>query len=82
VATLAGVEDRAALCPFAVAVEPMAAMLNFEIADDPTYSGLEIQRFDDPTHGTGVAVLLMRRDDRRVDVYRQPGLAPRPIGVG
>lgn len=62
------------LCPFAVAVEPMAAMLNFEIADDPTYSGLEIQRFDDPTHGTGVAVLLMRRDDRRVDVYREPGL--------
>lgn len=62
------------LCPFSLSVEPMAAMLNFEIADDPNYTGLEIQRFDDPVHGTGVAVLLMRRADRRVDVYRQPGL--------
>ena len=62
------------LCPLSLTVEPMAAMLNFEIADDPTYTGLEIQRFDDPMHGIGVAVLLMRRVDRRVDVYRQPGL--------
>ena len=72
------------LVPFSVAVEPMAAMVNFEIAGDPFYTGLEIQRFDDPVHGTGVAVLLMRRDDRRVDVYRQPGLRldPSTYGIG
>jgi hypothetical protein len=74
------------LCPFALTVEPMAAMLNFEIADDPTYAGLEIQRFDDPVHGSGLAVLLMRREDRRVDVYHEPGLrldrASYGIGAG
>lgn len=81
-----GMDALEVLCPFAVSVEPMAAMLNVEIDDDPTYSGLEIQRFDDPVHGTGLAVLLMRRNDRRVDVYREPGLRLDPaayaIGAG
>ena len=64
----------AILRPFTLTIEPMAAMLNFEIADDPTYSGLEVQRFDDDIHGQGLAVLLVRRADRRVDVYRTSGL--------
>ena len=85
-ATLTGVAGPLVLCPFSVVIEPMAAMVNFEIAGDPTYTGLEIQRFDDLVHGTGIAVLLMRRDDRRVDVYRQPGLRLDPstydIGAG
>jgi hypothetical protein len=55
-------------------VESMAAMLNFEIDDHPVYSGCEIQRFEDPIHGPGTAVLLMRRESRQADVYRQPGL--------
>jgi hypothetical protein len=70
------------LCPFALALEPMAAMLNFEIADDPVYAGLEIQRFDDAVHGVGLAVLLVRRADRRVDVYREAGLHLDPQGYG
>lgn len=69
-------------CPFTLTIEPMAAMLNFEIADDPVYSGLEVQRFDDAIHGAGVAVLLVRRADRKVDVYRSPGLRLDPAGYG
>ena len=71
-----------ALCPFTLIAEPMAAMLNFEIADDPTYSGFEVQRFDDDVHGTGLAVLLVRRADRRVDVYRTAGLRLDPSQYG
>lgn len=60
--------------PFSLEIDLLDRMLNFEIADDPTYSGLEIQGFDDPVHGTGIAVLLMRRVDGGVDVYLEPGL--------
>ena len=72
------------LCPFSIVVEPMAAMLNFELADDPTYAGAEVQRFDDTIHGVGMAVLLARRADGLVDVYRQAGLRldPDSFGVG
>ena len=72
------------LCPFSIVVEPMAAMLNFELADDPTYAGAEVQRFDDTIHGVGMAVLLARRADGLVDVYRQAGLRldPDSYGVG
>lgn len=34
--------------------------------------------FDDPAHGRGMAVLLRRRDDGRLDIYRQPGLTLGP----
>jgi hypothetical protein len=34
--------------------------------------------FDDPAHGRGMAVLLRRRDDGRLDIYRQPGLTLEP----
>jgi hypothetical protein len=34
--------------------------------------------FDDPAHGRGMAVLLRRRDDGRMDIYRQPGLTLKP----
>ena len=53
-------------------------MLNFEITDDPHYQGLELQVFDDRDHGRGMAVLLRRRDDGRLDIYRQPDLTLEP----
>jgi hypothetical protein len=51
---------------------------HFEITDGPHYQGLEVQVFDDPAHGRGMAVLLRRRDDGRLDIYRQPGLTLGP----
>src|SRR5215218_4696689 len=62
------------LCPFDLHMWAVDRMLNFEITDDPHYQGLELQVFDDPAHGRGMAVLLRRRDDGRLDIYRQPGL--------
>ena len=66
------------LCPFDLQMWAIDRMLNFEIADDPHYQGLEVQGFDDPAHGRGMAVLLRRRDDGRMDIYRQPGLTLEP----
>ena len=66
------------LCPFDLQVWAVDRMLNFEITDDPHYQGLEVQVFDDPAHGRGMAVLLRRRDDGRMDIYRQPGLTLEP----
>jgi hypothetical protein len=68
------VSDDAVWCPFTLDVEPMARLLNCELADDPVYDGLELQWFDDARHGTGLLVLLTRREDRRVDVYLDPAL--------
>jgi hypothetical protein len=65
---------RQLLCPFDLTVDVVDRMLNFEIADDPYYTGLEVQVFDDETHGRGMAVLVTRRKDDRVDCYRQSGL--------
>lgn len=70
------------ILPFEVRIDLVDRMLNFEIADDPCYSGLEIQVFDDDVHGQGTLVFLSRRDDGRIDVYRQPGLAVDPSGYG
>ena len=70
--------DPRLLCPFDLQVWAMDRMLNFEIGDDPDYGGLELQVFDDPVHGRGMAVLLRRRGDGRIDIYRQPGLALDP----
>ena len=66
------------LCPFDLHMWAVDRMLNFEITDDPHYQGLEVQVFDDPAHGRGMAVLLRRRDDGRMDIYRQPGLTLEP----
>ena len=66
------------LCPFDLQMWAIDRMLNFEITDDPHYQGLEVQGFDDPAHGRGMAVLLRRRDDGRMDIYRQPGLTLEP----
>jgi hypothetical protein len=66
------------LCPFDLQVWTLDRMLNFEITDDPDYEGLELQVFDDPTHGRGMAVLLRRRSDGHIDIYRQPGLTLDP----
>jgi hypothetical protein len=66
------------LCPFDLQMWAIDRMLNFEITDDPHYQGLEVQVFDDPAHGRGMAVLLRRRDDGRLDIYRQPGLTLEP----
>jgi hypothetical protein len=68
------------LCPFDLSVDFIDRMLNFEIAGDPLYSGLEVQSFNDPRHGHGMVVLLTRREDGRVDCYRQAGLAVDPAG--
>jgi hypothetical protein len=70
--------NRMLLCPFDLQVWAVDRMLNFEIVDDPLYEGLELQVFDDPAHGTGMIVLLKRRQDGRFDVYRQPGLTLDP----
>ena len=66
------------LCPFNLQVWAVERMLNFEIGDDPDYEGLELQVFDDPVHGRGMAVLMRRRVDGRIDIYRQPGLTLDP----
>jgi hypothetical protein len=70
--------SRLVLCPFDLQMWAIDRMLNFEITDDPHYQGLELQVFDDPAHGRGMAVLLRRRDDGRMDIYRQPGLTLEP----
>jgi hypothetical protein len=70
--------NRTLLCPFDLQVWAVDRMLNFEIIDDPIYEGLELQVFDDPAHGTGMIVLLKRRQDGRYDIYRQPGLTLDP----
>lgn len=70
----AALTSRRPLCPFDLSVDFVGRMLNFEIADDPTYTGMEIQGFDDAVHGHGMAVLLTRRGDDRVDCYVQRGL--------
>lgn len=70
------------MLPLEVRIDLVDRMLNFEIADDRFYSGLEIQVFDDEVHGQGMLVFLSRRDDGRIDVYRQPGLAVDPSGYG
>jgi hypothetical protein len=62
------------LCPFELQVWTVDRMLNFELVDDPHYDGLELQVYDDPAHGSGMIVLLKRRQDGRFDIYRQPGL--------
>ena len=72
----------APLLPFDVRIDLVDRMLNFEIADDPYYSGLEIQAFDDAVHGSGMLVFLSRRDDDRIDVYRQAGLNVDPANYG
>ncbi|GIG54351.1 hypothetical protein [Demequina activiva] len=56
-------------CPIALRTTTMAAMLNGELADHGVYDGFELQWFDDALHGTGMAVLLSRREDRSVDCY-------------
>jgi hypothetical protein len=66
------------LCPFTLQLWAVDRMLNFEITDDPQYEGLELQVFDDPAHGLGMAVLLRRRGDGHLDIYRQPGLVLDP----
>jgi hypothetical protein len=66
------------LCPFDLQVWTVDRMLNFEITDDLQYEGLELQVFDDPAHGRGMAVLLRRRSDGHIDIYRQPGLTLDP----
>jgi hypothetical protein len=65
-------------CPFDLQVWAVDRMLNFGIRDDPVYEGLELQVFDDPAHGRGMIVLLKRRRDGRLDVYRQLGLTMDP----
>jgi hypothetical protein len=73
-------------CPLTLVVAPMARLLNCELVDDPVYDGLELQWFADAEHGTGLLVLLSRREDRRVDVYAEVGLTLDParfaIGAG
>lgn len=56
-------------CPVALRTTTMAAMLNGELADHGVYDGFELQWFDDSVHGTGMAVLLTRREDATVDCY-------------
>jgi hypothetical protein len=69
---------KPAAVPVELQMSAVNRMLNFEITHDPHYQGLELQVFDDPAHGRGMAVLLRRRDDGRMDIYRQPGLALEP----
>ncbi len=74
------------VCPFTLVVEPMARLANCELVDDPVYEALELQWFDDAELGTGLLVLLSRREDRRVDVYLEPSVRIDPsrfeIGAG
>lgn len=74
------------ICPFDVRVDGIARLMNVEFVDHPYYTGLELQVYDDPIHGAGMLAFLGRRDDRRVDYYRQAGLTVDPgmydIGAG
>src|SRR5450759_4416218 len=71
-------------CPFDVRVDGIARLMNVEFPDHPYYSALELQVYDDSSHGSGMLAFLMRRDDRRVDYFRQPGLTvdPRMYDIG
>ena len=73
-----GMASRPLLCPFDLQMWVVDRMLNFEIVDDPIYEGPALLVFDDPAQGTGMIVLLKRRQDRRFDIYRQPGLTLDP----
>lgn len=67
-------------CPLTLTVSTIARFVNAELADHPVYDGIEVQWFDDATHGTGMLVFLSRREDGRVDYYRDPALTVDPAG--
>lgn len=68
------------LIPLSLRLDHIAAMLNAELTDHPVYDGFELQWFDDDRHGTGMLAFLSRREDRRVDYYKQEGLTIDPSG--
>ncbi|MBD8505111.1 hypothetical protein HT102_01225 [Hoyosella sp. G463] len=68
-------QDSGLQWPISVRLDTIAAMLNFEIHNHPVYQGIEVQYFDDAEHGTGILVLMSRRENGKVDVYHQAGLS-------
>jgi len=65
--------------PFDIHVDPMECLLlvNFDNDPDSLYIGFEPQQFDDALNGKGFLVLGWRNDGR-VDVYHEAGLALDP----
>jgi hypothetical protein len=59
--------------PFNLTAQPMERLLLIDFKGDPLYKGIELQMFDDPLHGKGLLVILYRQD-RKVDVYFEPGV--------
>lgn len=59
--------------PFTLKEEPMNRLLVASFKDDPEYEGIEPQMFDSAT-SKGLKI-LMYRNDRKVDVYYEPGVS-------
>ncbi len=61
------------LFPFRIGVEPMKRLLIASFDNHDEYEAIEPQLFDDAINGTGIRVLVYRRD-KLVDVYYQKGV--------
>lgn len=61
------------LVPFSLRINPVQRLLLLSFGGNDAYTGLEVQRFDDPRTGSGLAVLVTRKDGR-AEVYWEPGL--------
>lgn len=59
--------------PFLLGTEPIKRLVVIDFKDDPEYEMMEPQYFSDSVLGTGLRVLLYRKD-KKVDVYYQPGI--------
>ena len=58
---------------FNLTAQPMQRLLLIDFKGDPHYRSIELQHFDDASHGQGLLVILYRQD-RKVDVYYEPGV--------
>lgn len=59
--------------PINLDIEPIKRLLVIDIKKDNEFECIEPQLFDDKILGKGIR-LLMYRKDKKVDVYRQPGV--------
>jgi hypothetical protein len=59
--------------PFYIDIDPMERLMVASIKNDPEFTMIEPQLFSDPINGSGLRVLLYRRDGK-IDVYWQKGV--------
>ena len=59
--------------PFNASIFTMDRLMLVSFKDDPEYREIELQIFDDDVTGKG-ALVIMYRNDTKVDIYYEPGL--------